>query len=700
MGRMRKLAWAGCLLALGSLPAAVPWETASPEALGMDGARLQAITRTLAARRTKNFLVVRRGRIIHEWYAAGSGPDERHYTASLAKALVGGMSLALALEDGRLKADDPASKYLPAWREDPQRSKITVCHLVTHSSGIADAEENDQPHQQLTGWKGAFWRRDPDPFSVAIHQAPVLFAPGTRYAYSNPGMAALAYVVTAALQGAPQADLRALLKERLLDPLGVPERDWLIGYGRPYEVDGLKLYANWGGGSFTARAVARVGQLMLQRGEWQGRRLLSPAWVDKVTSYAGTPLPDRPRGNPQPGSGLGWWTNFDRVWSKVPPDAFAGAGAGHQVLLVVPSLDLVVVRNGGLLAEPSAGLGFWGAIEKHLLDPLMGALIQYPDNPDTAPRLPYPPSAVIRKATFAPFSFIVRQALGSDNWPLTWADDNDLYTCYGDGAGFEPGTGGKLSLGFARIAGPPEDFRGVNLRSQSGERQGEGARGPKASGMLMVDGVLYMWVRNVGNSQLAWSEDRGKTWHWGFRFETSFGSPAFLNFGRNYAGARDRYVYTYSQDGASAYQSYDHLVLARVRQDRIRDRRAWEFFVRVDASGRPLWSADIAPRGAVFSYPGHGQRVDAVFVPALRRYLLALGYNHDGGWGLFDAPEPWGPWTTVFHTVYWGLGGTHGYRLPSKWIAADGQTLYLVFSGRQRNGFEYDAFCARKLTLE
>jgi hypothetical protein len=209
-----------------------------------------------------------------------------------------------------------------------------------------------------------------------------------------------------------------------------------------------------------------------------------------------------------------------------------------------------------------------------------------------------------------------------------------------------------------------------------------------------------MWVRNTGNAQLVWSEDHGKTWEWGFRLETSFGSPAFLNFGRNYAGARDEYVYSYSQDGPSAYESSDHLVLARVPKNRIREREAYEFFVRLNESGRPVWSPRIAERGPVFRYPNRCQRVDAVYNPALSRYLLALGYNHEGGWGVFDAPEPWGPWTTVFHTEYWGLGDTHGYRLPAKWISPDGKSMQLVFSGRRHNGRLYDAFCVRRLSVQ
>jgi CubicO group peptidase (beta-lactamase class C family) len=658
------------------------------------------MSKELAARGTKNFLVVRRGKIVYEWYATGSGPDRRHYTASLAKALVGGISLLLAMQDGRIGADDPAWKYIPAWKDHPQKSKITIRHLATHSSGLEDANEEGKSHDQLTGWMGAFWRQDPDPISIAIRQTPVIFPPGTKYAYSNPGMAALAYAVTASLKGAPQSDIRTLLRERIMEPLGVPETDWRMSYGKTYDLDGLKVHANWGGGSYTARAVARVGQLMLQRGEWQRRQLISPEWIEKVTSYAGTPLPDRPPGNPQPASGLGWYSNFDGGWPKVPRDAFAGAGAGNQVLLVVPSSDLVVVRNGALLGDPSKGQGFWGGTVKYLFNPLMDAKLQFPDNPATAERLPYPPSKVIRKLTFAPVSSIVLKAPDGDNWPITWADDDNLYTSYGDGWGFKPRTRRKLSQGFAKIIGPASDFRGVNVRSATGEREGDGPKGAKASGMLMVDGVLYMWVRNLNNSQLWWSEDRGQTWQRGFRFDVSFGCPALLNFGKNYEGARDGYVYVYSQDGPSAYEDYDRVVMGRVPKEHIRDRRAYEFFVRLDESGRAVWTKNIAERGAVFSYPGRCRRLDVVYNPGIRRYLLAIGFDNGGGWGIFDAPEPWGPWTTAFYTEYWGLGGTHGYRLPSKWIQPDGKTMYLVFSGVRHNGALYDAFCVRKLTLD
>jgi hypothetical protein len=311
--------------------------------------------------------------------------------------------------------------------------------------------------------------------------------------------------------------------------------------------------------------------------------------------------------------------------------------------------------------------------------------------------LPYPESPVIAGVTFASSTTILRKALGSDNWPMTWCDDDTLFTAYGDGWGFEPRIATKLSQGFARIVGLPPDFKGINVRSPSGERSGDGRAGPKASGMLLVDGLLYMWVRNTSNSTIAWSSDRGATWQWGFRFTESFGCPAFLNFGKNYAGARDEFVYTYSADGPSAYEAYDGIVLARVAKSKITERDAYEFFKGMDNTGRPLWTTDLKSRKPVFVYAGHCERIEVVYDRGIKRYLMALGFNHESGWGLFDAPEPWGPWTTAFYTERWDIPGTHGYRLPTKWISPDGKTLYLVFSGTSAGG--YDAFCVRRMTL-
>jgi hypothetical protein len=76
----------------------------------------------------------------------------------------------------------------------------------------------------------------------------------------------------------------------------------------------------------------------------------------------------------------------------------------------------------------------------------------------------------------------------------------------------------------------------------------------------------------------------------------------------------------YSQDGPSAYESDDALVLARVPKNRIRERAAYEFFVRLDDAGRPVWTREIARRGPVFRYSGRCQRSDAIYNPGLNFY--------------------------------------------------------------------------------
>ena len=146
---------------------AFEWETASPESQGLDGPALDGMSQALRQHGTKALLIIRHDRIVHEWYAAAMSRTTRHSTASLAKAIVGGTSLMLALDDGLTAPDDLACTYVAQWREDPLKSKITLRYLVTHTSGIEDAEADGKPDRQLTGWKGEFWTQAPNPFLAA-----------------------------------------------------------------------------------------------------------------------------------------------------------------------------------------------------------------------------------------------------------------------------------------------------------------------------------------------------------------------------------------------------------------------------------------------------------------------------------------------------------------------------------------------------
>ena len=677
------------------------WEKTSPESERFSVEGLKDLTAELDKLGTKSLLVIRNGKIVNEWYAEGWDRNRGHYSASLAKSLVGGLSLMLALDDGKIVLDAPACRYIPEWRADSKKAVITIRQLATHTSGMEDAEitaqelsalrekglEISDPHTDLPGWKGRFWRKDPDPFSVSRDQALIVTTPGTKFEYSNPGMAMLSYAVTSAIADTKHPDLRTLLRTRVMEPLGITEDEWSIGYGQTYHVNGLDLVANWGGGSFTPRAVARIGQLMLQKGRWEGKTLISAKTVELATRYAGMPVPERPPENPFMASGLGWYCNFDGIWPGIPRDAFCGAGAGNQVLMVVPSLDMVVVRNGSSLFNPLKKEDFWGGMYAKLFKPLM----------ETFKAPPYPPSSF--KAEFAPPDTIRRMAEGSDNWPSTWGDDGAIYTGYGDGWGFEPRTEIKLSLGLARISGGPDNFSGTNIRSVTGERTGQGAYGAKVSGMIMIEGRLYMLARNTRNSTLAWSDDHGNTWEWAdWTIKSGFGCPSFVNYGKNYDGGPEDYVYIISPDTATAYESSDSLVMARVPKTELGDRDSWEFLSGIKENGNPVWDKDIRLRSPFFRNPGLTYRSSMTWNKTLDKYFLCqINFGDEprfrGGFGVYEAGAPWGPWKTVFYTREWDVGPGESMNIPGKWISPDGKTMHIIFSGE-------DSFSVRKMELK
>ena len=127
----------------------------------------------------------------------------------------------------------------------------------------------------------------------------------------------------------------------------------------------------------------------------------------------------------------------------------------------------------------------------------------------------------------------------------------------------------------------------------------------------------------------------------------------------------------------------------------------WEEFRRIARHFKCDEMGDIAERGAVFTHAGNSHRGGITYNTALKRYLWCQilpssphpqGPRFQGGFGIYDAPEPWGPWTTVFYTTAWDVGPGESSSLPTKWMSADGKTVTLVFSGD-------DSFSVRRATL-
>ena len=118
---------------------------------------------------------------------------------------------------------------------------------------------------------------------------------------------------------------------------------------------------------------------------------------------------------------------------------------------------------------------------------------------------------------------------------------------------------------------------------------------------------------------------------------------------------------------------------------------------------KPVWTKSIDDRGPVFVHPGRCYRSGITYSAGLSRYLWVQilpgtqGERTDtrfaGGFAIFDAPEPWGPWTTAFFTEKWDVGPGETASFPTKWMSADGRTLWLVFSGD-------DHFSLRKANLK
>jgi hypothetical protein len=290
-------------------------------------------------------------------------------------------------------------------------------------------------------------------------------------------------------------------------------------------------------------------------------------------------------------------------------------------------------------------------------------------------------------------------------------DDCLLYTAYGDGNGFGPRPD-NYTLAFAVVAGTPPAHSARDLPSNIDTPVGWGKNGIKASGMLMVDGVLYLFVRNYvvngdwHHSRLAWSTDRGQTWTWAdWHFAETFGCPEFVQFGPDYRDARDGYVYVVSQAGNDAYAFDPDIVLARVPKESVSHREAYEFFAGSDARESPLWSTDIRQCRPIFTDPQGTQRIAITHNRALRRYVLTTahgdgsGETHTPALGVFDAPEPWGPWTTVYYSDCWAEGWMIHHKFPPAWMSQDGKTMWLVFSGRYRPGGNDYCLLARKATL-
>jgi Domain of unknown function (DUF4185) len=339
-------------------------------------------------------------------------------------------------------------------------------------------------------------------------------------------------------------------------------------------------------------------------------------------------------------------------------------------------------------------------------------------------------------ATAAEESFSTYQLYSDgDLWPSCWADDGNLYAVNGDGTAFTHATS-RYDMAVSLIRGMPPALTGRTIATDVGSNWSGRNYNRKPTGMLCIRGAIYLAFQNlslnfmdVPAASIAKSTDHGKTWTWD-KTVPMFGTPAqpdgplayqfttifFLDYGKNSRSAIDSYVYAYGLD--KNWRSQQAMYLARVPAKSVQTRSAWEFYEGADSADNPLWSRDITRKAAVLtderllytamlaanaktcedSHKVIGQG-GVVYDAPLKRYIFASWScaTHE----FYEAPNPWGPWRHFLSTDFGPLKtaknyGQYGTSIPSKFISADGRTMYL-----QSNvwGHSY-AFALRKLFLQ
>jgi hypothetical protein len=340
-----------------------------------------------------------------------------------------------------------------------------------------------------------------------------------------------------------------------------------------------------------------------------------------------------------------------------------------------------------------------------------------PERTSSAHPAPYPPSRVILAVHWS-FSAAkqLRKADGSDIWPCTWALDDALYCAWGDGGGFQGTDGiGRVSLGFARVTGAPRagdasSFQGKNLWGAPPYADHRATFGGKVGTLIAIDGAIYgagsLWTQQNAKDpvdtweagtldRLIWSYDLGKSWHIA-PWTPGEDLGSYVQFGRDRANAPGGYIYAHF----SRPNDPTHVYLKRIAASELEiapERRPHpQYLAFASRSGDYVsWSPRASDAIPVFTDPENAVGPVVVYDAGLERYLMTIGHFPSGRpqgmatgeLGVFEAPHPWGPWSTVYYGDDWGRypawshGDYLGLTFPVNWISADGRVLWGVFSG-------------------
>jgi len=303
----------------GSPSTRFEWSTGAPEDLGLDPERLARGVAHLGEQTgVRSLLVTRHGTVVAEASYGGSGRNGKpHNVKSASKSLLSAL-VGIAIDRGAISGTDATlGELLPTYARDlpPEKARITLGDLLTMRSGL----------RSTSGEQYGAWVANGDWVAAALRQ-PVVSPPGEEFSYSTGNT----HLVSAILTEACGKSTRKLASEWLLEPIGARIAAWERA-PEGYYLGGNNL-------SLTPRDLARLGQLYLQKGRWQGRQVVPAHWVAESTRALTEGWPER-----YGAYGYFWWVPPDDPWGS-----FAAIGYGGQLLYVVPELEMVVVVTSTL----------------------------------------------------------------------------------------------------------------------------------------------------------------------------------------------------------------------------------------------------------------------------------------------------------------------------------------------------------------
>ncbi|MCK9688196.1 serine hydrolase domain-containing protein [Scleromatobacter humisilvae] len=302
------------------------WTLVAPASVGMDAATLMHGPASVPANSgVSSMLVMRHGQPVFEQYWNGFDKDTLHDLRSATKSITS-LLVGIAIDQHDLGGvDDTISRWLGAdYPGAPVLSRgLVLENLLTMRSGLACNDwDGNSPGFENTMYAHqdwvAFWLGLP---STSPPDAV------TSYCTGNP--VALGHI----LANATHQPVTAFAQARLLGPLGITSAVWNT-YDNDTQTD------TGGHMHMRPRDMAKIGQLALQRGQWNGVQLVSSAWMDVSTSNI-----TQFDSEPNDGYGYLWWHGSES-WRGQTLDMFYADGSGGQYIFVVPQLDLVAVFTG------------------------------------------------------------------------------------------------------------------------------------------------------------------------------------------------------------------------------------------------------------------------------------------------------------------------------------------------------------------